>query len=107
MMKTPEEIKQELNHLALHFWGRNAEDTCRDAIRYIRYLEERQLRWFSLKERLPYDGQKVVLINAKHPHITYEGIYHHDKTPGKIVLFDIKVGQATHWMPKPEPPMEG
>lgn len=74
---------------------------------YIQKLEDNQLKWISLRERLPHDGQKVILINDKSPSITLQGIYKADKTPDTIRVLGFGIGKATHWMPTPEPPKEG
>lgn len=120
-MKTPEEIKRELDQIVYRFSGWLEGETCEDALSYIRQLEERidkrddyihklednQLKWISIRERLPQDGQKIIMINSKYPSITLQGIYQADKTPDTIRVLGFGIGRVTHWMPTPEPPKEG
>lgn len=74
---------------------------------YIQKLEDNQLKWISVRDQLPQDGQKIVMINAKYPSITLQGIYQADKTPDTIRVLGFGIGKVTHWMPTPEPPKEG
>lgn len=65
-----------------------------------------ELKWISIKERLPADGQRVILINEKSPSITLQGIYKKDETPDTIRVLGFGIGKVTHWMPLPEPPIK-
>lgn len=90
------------------------EELLKDALALIEHLEsERDAalakvpKWISIQERLPQDGQKIVMINEKYPSITLQGIYKADKTPDTIRVLGFGIGKVTHWMPLPEPPKEG
>ena len=129
-MKTPEEIKNGLRHCRkISFCNDKCkyflETECNiklltDAKAYIEQLEERiakrddyiqklednQVKWISIQDRLPQDGQKVMMINSKSPSITLQGTYQADKTPDTIRVLGFGIGKVTHWMPTPEAPME-
>ena len=105
--RTPEEIK-----LALKVCN---EDDClpcpyemgyicsdymiRDALAYIEHLEAKQLRWISVKERLPRCGERVLVTNDGSVWEAYLSISH--KWVRQEFVWAAKV---THWMPLPEPP---
>lgn len=129
-MKTPEEVKESLAacfekkscaecHYNPDFCASNCLfDMCMDAKAcieqleeriakrddYIQKLEDNQLKWISIQERLPQDGQKVVMINEKSTSITLQGIYKAGKTPDTIRALGFDIGKVTHWMQMPEPP---
>lgn len=126
--RTPEEIKTGLRRcrsLAMILKGctgcpyNGCDGDCdlgleEDALALIEHLEsERDAalakvpKWISIQERLPQDGQKIVMINEKYPSITLQGIYKADKTPDTIRVLGFGIGKVTHWMPLPEPPKEG
>lgn len=111
-MKTPEEIKHALTHCAKNRscidcpFHPYCSDSFEETVRYIEQLESNQSKWYSIKERLPEEGQKIMMANVKHPSVQLIGRYKADQTPETIRLFGLKVGKVTHWMPLPEPPKE-
>ena len=67
-------------------------------------LEAKQLRWIPVTERLPEEGQRVVIVAEN----GFMGIadYRSDTTSLAIKFLGAIVSNATHWMPLPEEPKE-
>lgn len=81
-MKTPDEIKKELERCTTYICGfpcegclygidaEKVESDCvdallKDALAYIRQLEAAHPKWISVEERLPDVGEKVMVFGAK------------------------------------------
>ena len=117
--RTPEEIKQALE------WMTNGCPTpemdceeCRhheickeitsvytpgDALAYIQHLEAQQPKWISVKERLPEEVCRCLVITKRHEEssMVNTATYNHMGwwTHGNF-------GEITHWMPLPQMPEE-
>ena len=127
-MKTPEEIKQELERCTTYTCGfpycegcsygidaEKVESDCvdallKDALAYIQQLEAAQPKWISVKERLPDDrGNFITKIHCDNGDwievntFDYmEKEWWHDAVNCTAKATDF----VTHWMPLPEPPKE-
>ena len=120
MNKTPEDIKKGLE-CCLEDFCKNCpyeritvctESVKEDAIALIQQLEAQVPKWISVEERLPKPYENVIVYRE-----------HHNPVHGYCVIDYIELtGQGgfewskscaswkyvvTHWMPLPEPPMEG
>ena len=118
--RTPEEIKRGLRWIA-HDCDYNGEDcsececveechklveddVARDALALIEHFEAQQPKWISVKERLPWMNQKVLvsdggIVTEAHYNGRGEWIHNgHDMEIGGVIV--------THWMPLPQPPEE-
>jgi len=71
----------------------------RDALKAeLRELREEN-RWVPVEERLPYEGESVLLTWGGHVLIGY----HHERSDGFYSAFE-RVDDVTHWRPLPKPP---
>ena len=124
-MKTPDEIKKELERCTTYICGfpcegclygidaEKVESDCvdallKDALAYIKQLEAVQPKWISVEERLPDDrGNFITKIHCDNGDwievntFDYmEKEWWHDAVNCTVTKF------VTHWMPLPEPPKE-
>ena len=129
-MKTPDEIKKELERCTTYICGfpcegclygidaEKAESDCvdallKDALAYIQQLEAAQPKWISVEERLPDDrGNFITKIHCDNgdwievntfDHMEKE--WWHDAVDRTVKATEF----VTHWMPlpsMPEPPKE-
>ena len=125
-MKTPDEIKKELERCTSYIYGfphcesclygidaEKAESDCvdallKDALAYIQQLEAAQPKWISVEERLPDDrGNFITKIHCDkgdwievNTFDYMEKEWWHDTVNCTVTKF------VTHWMPLPEPPKE-
>ena len=121
-MKTPDEIKNGLNHCSEdghkqcpYNYDCNMADgfsvLAYDANAYIQQLENHigeltekvaQPRWISVEERLPEENGKYIVCTAK------GSVYCTKFSVGVRGSFHTDINtHITHWMPLPEPPKEG
>ena len=126
-MKTPEEIKKELERCTTYIYGfpcegclygidaEKVESDCvdallKDALAYIKQLEAAQPKWISVEERSPDDhGNFITKIHCDNGDwievntFDYmEKEWWHDAVNCTAKATDF----VTHWMPLPEPPKE-
>ena len=126
-MKTPDEIKKELERCTTYIYGfpcegclygidaEKVESDCvdallKDALAYIKQLEAAQPKWISVEERLPDDrGNFITKIHCNNGDwiemntFDYmEKEWWHDAVNCTVKATDF----VTHWMPLPEPPKE-
>ena len=126
-MKTPDEIKKELERCTTYIYGfpcegclygidaEKVESDCvdallKDALAYIKQLEAAQPKWISVEERLPDDrGNFITKIHCDNGDwievntFDYmEKEWWHDAVNCTVKATDF----VTHWMPLPEPPKE-
>lgn len=126
-MKTPEEIKKELERCTTYIYGfpcegclygidaEKVESDCvdallKDALAYIQQLEAAQPKWISVEERLPDDrGNFITKIHCDNGDwiemntFDYmEKEWWHDAVDRTVEATEF----VTHWMPLPEPPKE-
>lgn len=126
-MKTPEEIKKELERCTTYIYGfpcegclygidaEKVESDCvdallKDALAYIQQLEAAQPKWISVEERLPDDrGNFITKIHCDNGDwiemntFDYmEKEWWHDAVDRIVEATEF----VTHWMPLPEPPKE-
>ena len=121
-MKTPEEIKKELERCTTYICGfpcegclygidaEKVESDCvdallKDALAYIQQLEAAHPKWISVEERLPEKDGKYIVCTAK------GSVYcTRFKAYGKNGSFQTDINtHITHWMSlpsMPEPPKE-
>lgn len=131
-MKTPDEIKKELERCTTYICGfpycegclygidaEKVESDCvdallKDALAYIQQLEAAQPKWISVKDRLPEDNLNVLVYaigNNKNSVIAMTGYTHNMygyniegwRSPWQYFFYEYKI---THWMPLPEAPKE-
>lgn len=80
-----------------------------DALAYIQQLEAKVPGWISVEERLPEDGQPVIVFATHtdkwsgHWHAVMEDCW---CCGGWDANCDTDIHKVTHWMPMPEPPVE-
>ena len=115
-MKTADEIKKGLECAVTEIcagrdacpyynceMGRCIRDNRRDALTYIRQLEQRLPRWISVEERLPdNDIQYLTYTTGNECVVCYyngDGDWISDWASNDSP-------DVTHWMPLPEPPEE-
>lgn len=126
-MKTPDEIKKELERCTNYTCGfpcegclygidaEKVEPDCvdallKDALAYIQQLEAAQPKWISVEERLPDDrGNFITKIHCDNGDwiemntFDYmEKEWWHDAVDRTVEATEF----VTHWMPLPEPPKE-
>lgn len=121
-MKTPEEIKKGLAACKVEgdcdrgncpYYSLGSGMKCipamtADALAYIQELEAKVPKWISVEERLPEDGQKVLVCGTRKGMQvgTFRGLVHPFDARGwwwkKGTRLDV-----THWMPLPESLKEG
>ena len=126
-MKTPDEIKKELERCTTYICGfpcegclygidaEKVESDCvdallKDALAYIKQLEAVQPKWISVEERLPDDrGNFITKIHCDNGDwiemntFDYmEKEWWHDAVDRTVKATEF----VTHWMPIPEPPKE-
>ena len=121
-MKTPDEIKKELERCTTYICGfpcegclygidaEKVESDCvdallKDALAYIQQLEAAHPKWISVEERLPEKDGKYIVCTAK------GSVYcTRFKAYGKNGSFQTDINtHITHWMSlpsMPEPPKE-
>lgn len=121
-MKTPDEIKKELERCTTYIYGFPCEgclygidaekvesdcvdDLLKDALAYIKQLEAAQPKWVSVNDMLPEKDGKYIVCTAK------GSVYcTRFKAYGKSGSFQTDINtHITHWMPlpsMPEPPKE-
>lgn len=121
-MKTPDEIKKELERCTSYIYGfrcegclygidaEKVESDCvdallKDALAYIQQLEAAHPKWISVEERLPEKDGKYIVCTAK------GSVYcTRFKAYGKNGSFQTDINtHITHWMSlpsMPEPPKE-
>lgn len=63
------------------------------------------MNWISVKDRLPEDGQVVLVIMPKGT-VTLGGIRKKTQTWDVFLDMAIWTAEPTHWMPLPAPPKE-
>ena len=85
------------------FTGRTAavqavSDACILAVAALR--EQEQRRWIPVTERLPDKPMKCLVYTERGEYGGYEITYYNQG-------FYLQYSNVTHWMPLPEPPMEG
>ena len=130
-MKTPDEIKKELERCTSYMCGfpcegcsygidaEKAESDCvdallKDALAYIQQLEAVQPKWISVEDRLPEDNLNVlvyaigdnensVIAMTSYTHKMYGYNIEGWRSPWQYFFYEYKI---THWMPLPEPPKE-
>lgn len=122
-MKTPEEIKKELERCTTYMCGfpcegcsygidaEKVESDCvdallKDALAYIKQLEAAHPKWISVKEQKPKKGQYVLTCDSIgiQQVLCYNAI-----KDGFTTLRNHRpfyVHNITHWMPLPEPPKD-
>ena len=118
-MRTPEEIKKELERCTTYIYGfpcegclygidaEKVESDCvdallKDALAYIQQLEAAQPKWVSVEEKLPEFGRYLVITKKDNDVGTVNTATYNDM--GWWVLANF--GEITHWMPIPEPPKD-
>ena len=118
-MKTPDEIKKELERCTSYMCGfpcegcsygidaEKVESDCvdallKDALAYIKQLEAVQPKWISVNDMLPEKDGKYIVCTAK------GSVYcTRFKAYGKSGSFQTDINtHITHWMPLPEPPKD-
>ena len=130
-MKTPDEIKKELERCTTYIYGfpcegclygidaEKVESDCvdallKDALAYIKQLEAVQPKWISVEDRLPEDNLNVlvyaigdnensVIAMTDYTHKMYGYNIEGWHSPWQYFFYEYKI---THWMPLPEPPKE-
>ena len=126
-MKTPEEIKKELERCTTYIYGfpcegclygidaEKVESDCvdallKDALAYIKQLEAVQPKWISVEERLPDDrGNFITKIHCDNGDWIEVNTFDHTEKEWWHDAVDRTVEATefvTHWMPIPEPPKE-
>lgn len=126
-MKTPEEIKKELERCTTYICGfpcegclygidaEKVESDCvdallKDALAYIRQLEAAQPKWISVEERLPDDrGNFITKIHCDNGDWIEVNTFDHTEKEWwhDAVNRTVKATEfVTHWMPLPEPPKD-
>lgn len=128
-MKTPEEIKRVLSECDEGYACKRIEcpyddgknlcngsmcmaDLRKESLAYICQLEAQTPRWISVEERLPEDGDSVlVIVNGRYGNIKFVNAicmatYSGDE--GWIIdNYEEWYGaEVDYWMPLPEPPEE-
>ena len=97
---------EELQQIANHYeeeskgWWLAACDAKEERER----LKEQIPRWIPVTERLPEDGEDVILTDGKNVSFGYS---HNLFSGTEWYIPHGGVGKATHWMPLPEPSKEG
>ena len=90
-------------HCPYHTCGNGCMDTMnKDTCAYVQQLEAQSLKWISVGERLPDEGEKVIV---RHPDGSVRtSTFRFDRWWGR----DHKhIGfRVVYWMPLPEPPKE-
>ena len=130
-MKTPDEIKKELERCTTYIYGfpcegclygidaEKVESDCvdallKDALAYIKQLEAAQPKWISVEDRLPEDNLNVlvyaigdnensVIAMTGYTHKMYGYNIEGWRSPWQYFFYEYKI---THWMPLPEAPKE-
>lgn len=69
----------------------------------IRERIERNI-WIPVKDRLPEEGQEVLLWAECYPYSS--GKFHYDMIVYNPRVYQPVIDYTTHWMPLPEPPKE-
>jgi hypothetical protein len=81
----------------------NFERIAPDALALIEHLEAQQPKWISVKEQLPEEVCRCLVITKRHEEssMVNTATYNHMGwwTHGNF-------GEITHWMPLPQPPEE-
>lgn len=86
------------------FMGYRAKRLIADTLAYIQYLEAVQPKWISVKDRLPMEGQLVLVYLGGYTGSLME-LCSLDEFGGWVT--DMRIAEdapITHWMPLPEPP---
>ena len=126
-MKTPEEIKKELERCTTYIYGfpcegclygidaEKVESDCvdallKDALAYIKQLEAAQPKWISVAEPLPDDrGNFIPKIHCDTGDWIEVNTFDHMEKEWwhDAVNCTVKATEfVTHWMPLPEAPKE-
>jgi len=109
-MKTPEELAEKVTH-------HPTDGSCRRMTPEEAFLAgyKKAQQWISVKERLPEDGQRVLIYNSlEYVSIVMAHWYSSSQTPffNHVTIDDIHINfplednKHLHWMPLPEPPKE-
>lgn len=126
-MKTPDEIKKELERCTTYIYGfpcegclygidaEKVESDCvdallKDALAYIQQLEAAHPKWISVEERLPDDrGNFITKIHCDNGDWIEVNTFDHMEKEWwhDAVNHTVKATEfVTHWMPLPEPPKD-
>lgn len=120
-MRTPEEIKKGLEYCSEKAKRKTKCSECiyfndprgwcstaitKDALAYIQQLEAQQLRWISVGERLPENGQKIIAaFRGSSGWVVDQARYAYGEFDFASWV-NVSSDNVTHWMPMPPKPKE-
>lgn len=83
----------------------DTEDKSLKVLEHLKTLESciKRIHWVSVKERLPSDGINVLVFDPEKGH-SVSHIVRGTGRPDDYIWSHNPFGNATHWMPLPEPP---
>ena len=65
------------------------------------------MEWINVKDRLPEDNTDLLVFASEGWRGIFPAVYYRNTWQSSHILYDGMLGNVTHWMPLPNPPLKG